>query len=186
MKTLQQISAEIDSIPTFEAVHKMATAAHHMCGSISRKEDLCIVSREFTHLVHGPCYVGNWCSGLGFFNVMFPKATTRDLTDDEQVKYGLRLPADPAVVELDGWSLVSNQDGYKAPECVVTRLSGICKGHPRAKDGESITTSPITGQRLGMVATCRTLYRLGTIDPEYLARYPKVTVASVLAKLPIV
>lgn len=63
--------------------YMMATVALHQMGDISNPEpDICIVTEETdTH------YIGNWVYGLGFFNVKFPKETTRDLTEEEKIHY---------------------------------------------------------------------------------------------------
>ena len=59
--------------------HMMATKAYHQMGDISRdKYELCVISNETPDF-----YVGNWSEGYGFFHVLFPKKTTRDLTDEE-------------------------------------------------------------------------------------------------------
>lgn len=64
--------------------YMMATVAHHVLGDLSRDEpDLVIIyGEEADH------YVGEWATGIGFVNVRFPKATTRELTDDEKRHYG--------------------------------------------------------------------------------------------------
>ena len=59
--------------------YMMATKAIHQTGDISRdEEDICHIESE-----DGDSYIGSWVTGFGFFNVRFPKATTRDLTDAE-------------------------------------------------------------------------------------------------------
>jgi hypothetical protein len=59
----------------------LATKALHKSGNISRDEpDLCIVHSETPHY-----YVGSWVTGFGFFDVWFPKETTRELTDGEKL-----------------------------------------------------------------------------------------------------
>ena len=59
--------------------YMMATKATHKLGDISRdKPDLCIIYRE-----DDENYIGNWITGLGFIDVKFPKATTRELTSEE-------------------------------------------------------------------------------------------------------
>lgn len=61
----------------------MATKAIHQLGDISRdKEDICRIERE-----DGSDFVGAWVTGFGFIDVKFPKATTRELTDDEVKHY---------------------------------------------------------------------------------------------------
>lgn len=67
---------------------KMATTAIHQLGDISSDEDdLCCVYAEDENN-----WYGQWVTGLGFFDVRFPKSTTRDLTEKETEKYSkLRL-----------------------------------------------------------------------------------------------
>ena len=68
-----------------EKVNKymMATRAEHKMGDLSRdEEDLCHICE-----IGKDYYIGSWVTGLGFLNVMFPKETTRELTDEEIVKY---------------------------------------------------------------------------------------------------
>lgn len=59
--------------------YMMATKAFHQLGEISSSEpDICVIHKE-----DADHYIGNWVTGLGFINVKFPKATTRELTPDE-------------------------------------------------------------------------------------------------------
>lgn len=59
--------------------HMMATKAHHQLGDLSRDvPELCSISNETPDY-----YVGSWVEGFGFFGVLFPKETTRDLTQEE-------------------------------------------------------------------------------------------------------
>jgi hypothetical protein len=75
-----------------------ATTAIHQLGDISRpnEEDLpagynlaCIYLDADGQPIlghdprHGPVYVGNWISGLGFINVHFPVSGTRPLSPIE-------------------------------------------------------------------------------------------------------
>jgi len=63
--------------------YMMATKAIHKLGDISSDTpDLCQISSEDKEN-----YIGMWVEGLGFFNVKFPKGTTRELTDEEIDKY---------------------------------------------------------------------------------------------------
>jgi hypothetical protein len=63
-----------------EPRYMMATTAIHMLGDISSDApDLCSV-----HAETDTDYIGSWVCGLGFFNVKFPKATTRPLTPAER------------------------------------------------------------------------------------------------------
>ena len=60
----------------------IGTKAIHHLGDISRSEgDLCYIHGE-----DQDNYIGNWVRGFGFIDVKFPKATTRELTDEE-IKY---------------------------------------------------------------------------------------------------
>lgn len=66
-----------------ERMHMLATTAIHQLGDISRDvEDLCAVTEEDEEN-----YYGMWCTGIGFFNVRFPKETTRRLTKEEIDSY---------------------------------------------------------------------------------------------------
>lgn len=66
-------------------MHMIATKAIHKLGDISRPlcpeelmENLCYISGE-----DDENYIGSWVLGFGFFNVKFPKETTRKLTQEE-------------------------------------------------------------------------------------------------------
>ena len=76
--------------------HMMATTAIHQLGDISRDEpDLCVIEHE-----EGDNYIGAWVTGFGFFNVKFPKTTTRELTDDEAEHFGkqaIQIGSGPAI-----------------------------------------------------------------------------------------
>jgi hypothetical protein len=59
--------------------YMMATTAIHQLGDISRDTpDLCYVNKEDEEN-----YIGSWVTGMGFIDVKFPKATTRELTQEE-------------------------------------------------------------------------------------------------------
>lgn len=63
--------------------YMMATKAIHNLGDISSSEpDLCFVYNE-----SDTNYYGLWVSGFGFFDVVFPKSTTRELTPNEINEY---------------------------------------------------------------------------------------------------
>ena len=63
--------------------YMMATTAIHKLGDISRDTpDICSVYAE-----EGEDWIGAWVTGLGFFDVRFPKATTRELTEEEKATY---------------------------------------------------------------------------------------------------
>ena len=63
--------------------YMMATTAILNLGDISSKEpDLCVIYSEDEEN-----YIGNWVTGFDFIDVKFPKATTRELTDEEKEKW---------------------------------------------------------------------------------------------------
>lgn len=63
--------------------YMMATTAIHKMGDISSDfPDICHVYDE-----DELNYYGMWVFGFGFFDVRFPKETTRNLTDEEIKKY---------------------------------------------------------------------------------------------------
>ena len=61
----------------------MATKAFHKLGDISKKHPglVCIQYEDKDN------YYGYWIEGLGFIDVQFPKSTTRELTEEEKVKF---------------------------------------------------------------------------------------------------
>lgn len=77
---------EIDSKKDFEKPFNMiATKAYHQLGDISRdleekdlEENLSYISSETKNY-----YIGMWLTGFGFIDVLFPKESTRDLTEKE-------------------------------------------------------------------------------------------------------
>lgn len=85
--------------------YMMGTTAIAKLGDISRDEpDLCRIDRE-----EGTDYIGAWVTGFGFFDVKFPKATTRELTEDEieaHDKRRIRINSQPSfplrVREING------------------------------------------------------------------------------------
>ena len=66
--------------------HMIASKATHKLGDLSRAldvegmymENLCRVTKESE-----TDYYGMWITGMGFFDVKFPKETTRELTQEE-------------------------------------------------------------------------------------------------------
>jgi hypothetical protein len=66
--------------------HMMATKAYHQLGDISRNEpDLCYVYGEAGE--NKEYLVGQWVTGFGFFGVLYPVESTRELTEEEIKKY---------------------------------------------------------------------------------------------------
>ena len=79
------VEAQTSQMTEIEGGHRylMATKAFHKMGELSRdKADLCIVGTETDEYV-----IGNWVTGFGFFNVCFPRDTTRELMEDEIEDY---------------------------------------------------------------------------------------------------
>lgn len=63
--------------------YMMATTAHHALGDISRDEpSLAIIYGETED-----DFIGEWATGVGFVNVRFPKAETRELAESEKAQY---------------------------------------------------------------------------------------------------
>lgn len=74
---------EVAKARKIEPKYMMGTTAHHLLGDISRKNhDLFNTSAETDEY-----WVGTWITGFGFFNVLFPKSTSRELTKEEIEKY---------------------------------------------------------------------------------------------------
>lgn len=76
--------------------YMMATTAIAKLGDISRDEpDICRIDRE-----EGDNYIGAWVTGFGFFDVKFPKATTRELSAAEVEHYNgkhYRIGSQPSI-----------------------------------------------------------------------------------------
>jgi hypothetical protein len=76
--------------------YMMGTKAHHLLGDISSDNfDLKIISVETEKY-----WIGSWVTGFGFFNVCFPKETTRELTSEEVEKYNktyVRIGSQPSI-----------------------------------------------------------------------------------------
>ena len=80
----------LGSAKDIEAKYMVATTAIHCLGDISRElqkereqgiasvDNFCAVSKE-----DEDNYYGSWLTGYGFFNVKFPKESTRDCNEKE-------------------------------------------------------------------------------------------------------
>jgi hypothetical protein len=78
----EEVLAQIEKMTPVEGKYLMGTKAYHQLGEISRDEpDLFYAKNETKE-----CYLGSWVTGMGFFNVCFPKETSRELTKKE-IKY---------------------------------------------------------------------------------------------------
>lgn len=73
-------------------------------------------------------------------------------------------------MKLENWAIHSNDDGYKAPEMIRHRASGLVYGSSKFPDGHAITTNYLTEVNLkeGYILTLSgSRYELGTMLPEY-------------------
>ena len=86
-------------------------------------------------------------------------------------------------IKLEQWSVLESFNHVHREIC-FQHLYGIPNGHPRLPDGHCVTTSPVIGQRDGMVITkSGSVYELGTPAADYAARYPDAH-ARLFAALP--
>ena len=78
-KALQNYHLNHESKRKIDEKYLMATTAYHNIGDFSYETpDLCCVYEETDG-----AYIGSFVLGIGAFNVVFPKETTRNLTKDE-------------------------------------------------------------------------------------------------------
>lgn len=74
---------EVSRMVKIKPRYLMGTKAYHQLGDISRDEyDLFSATGETEKY-----WIGMWITGFGFFNVLFPKETSRELTKEEIEKY---------------------------------------------------------------------------------------------------
>jgi hypothetical protein len=76
------------------------------------------------------------------------------------------------VYVLENWSIAEEPgDVFQAPECRRKFAQGNVSGHPRFEDGEHIYTSTIVRHDYPnrTIYTQNSTYRLGKIDPGYVA-----------------
>lgn len=92
----QQLKSIVKNAVKIESKFLMATKAFHLLGDISREEpELCSVNAQTDEY-----WVGSWVEGYGFFNVLFPRDTTRELTLDEIEKFNnsyIRIGSQPPI-----------------------------------------------------------------------------------------
>jgi hypothetical protein len=92
----QEQKLEVSKMVKIEPRYLMGTKAFHQLGDISREEyDLFSAIGETEKY-----WVGAWLTGMGFFNVLFPKETSRDLTSEEIEKYNktyVKIGSQPAL-----------------------------------------------------------------------------------------
>lgn len=89
MKTDREVLLEIfkafvKTAKPCEKKYMMGTTAYHCAmGDDSSKEyDIAYIHHELDEY-----WVGNWVTGAGLMDVLFPKSTTRDLTEEEIAYY---------------------------------------------------------------------------------------------------
>src|SRR4051812_48043412 len=80
----QEVRTELEKRRKLEpSTYLMGTTAYALLGDITRdKEDIFSAYDETDDY-----YIGSWVTGFGFFDVLFPKATSRHLTDEEKETY---------------------------------------------------------------------------------------------------
>ena len=75
--------AEISKMVNIEPKYLMGTKAFHQLGEISRNDYNLFQATAETEKY----WVGMWATGFGFFHVLFPKETSRELTQEEIEKF---------------------------------------------------------------------------------------------------
>lgn len=71
------------------------------------------------------------------------------------------------------WSLVKDDDPYKAPELVTLKLHGLLDSEDSEDSDYWVRTSTVVGKRGGNVVTnSGSEYELVTVNPEYENVYP--------------
>lgn len=94
--TREEVLAEIAKAKPMDGHYDfIGILAHHQMGNLSRDFSFKDISQELTdkadiveNMFHASqetekFYVGAWHTGFGFFNVLFPKETSRPLTENE-------------------------------------------------------------------------------------------------------
>ena len=87
---------EIDKMEKIEPRYLMGTKAFHNLGELSSDDyDLFYANGETENY-----WIGSWVTGFGFFNICFPKETSRELNEEEIEKYNnsyVRINSQPAI-----------------------------------------------------------------------------------------
>jgi hypothetical protein len=79
----EEVLDELKNEKEIESKYLMGTLAFHQLGDIrSDVEDIFCATGETDKY-----WVGMWVTGLGFFGVLFPKETSRELTEEEKDHY---------------------------------------------------------------------------------------------------
>lgn len=72
-------------------------------------------------------------------------------------------------MELKNWAVITNDNGYTAPEAIVKQLSGYVYGHSKFLDGQHVVTSKIIDVNGRVVKTTSgSFYVLEEPHPSYL------------------
>lgn len=79
----KQIQAELAKAVKTNHRYLIGTKAYHLTGDISRKNEALFS----TDMETDNYYVGSWVTGFGFVQVLFPKFTSRGLTEEEVRTY---------------------------------------------------------------------------------------------------
>ena len=81
--TKQEVDAILLKAQKMAPKKLMGTLAYHKLGEISRQipDIFTAVAETETH------WVGSWLTGFGFVSVLFPKETSRELTEEEVEHY---------------------------------------------------------------------------------------------------
>ena len=87
----------------------MATKAMHKLGDLSSDTpDLCVIYGEDEEN-----YIGSWIYGFGYFDVRFPKSTTRDLSEEDLQCYTgqrVRIGSQPPMYPFTREQLLKERD----------------------------------------------------------------------------
>lgn len=92
----QEVKLELAKRKNINGKYMMGTKAYHLLGDISSdKFDLFIAKEETDKF-----WIGNWVTGFGFIDVLFPKETSRGLNQEEIDYYNnswVRLNSQPPI-----------------------------------------------------------------------------------------
>jgi hypothetical protein len=79
----------------------------------------------------------------------------------EEDKEELRRQHSKPLCTLKNWAVRRGETNpYMAPEAIATLLEGEVYHHPKLKDGEQITTSPVINSLDNIVETANSFYEL--------------------------
>ena len=128
--------------------YMLATKAMHKLGDISSDvPNLCYVYGE-----DSDNFIGNWVVGFGFFDVKFPKSTTRELTEEEKDKYDGKVVA----VGSQGAYVISTKNVPKEAIVVKTRNSTYHLGKHKRDGARAVSRAdyPLNFKRCKVLFLC--------------------------------